>query len=564
MFRFENPEYLYLLILIPILALIRFYVLHRQKQKLRAFGDLNLVKYLMPDVSIWRPRIKFWLLEFGLSMLIIAIARPQMGIQAKTDKRVGIETIIALDISNSMLAEDVKPSRLVRSKMLIENLIDKFTNDKVGLIVFAGDAFVQLPITSDFVSAKMFLNTIEPSLIATQGTDIATAINMASHSFTKQEGIGKAIIVITDGEDHEGGANEAAQKAREKGMTVYVLGIGTSRGAPIPLGDGSGYIKDERGEVVLSALNEAMCKEIANSGGGSYIQVNNNSDAQKLLDIELSKLSKNEISSNVYTEHGEQFQIFCFIAILFIVFEMFISERKTKLFRNIKLFEAKRTLIIVLMVFFSISMFGQYERHYVRSGNKKYNKGNYSEAEIDYRKAIENGNNPQATYNLGNALLMQKKDSAAIRQYEDAARIEKNSFRKAKSYHNIGVICQNHQMYSEAIEAYKNALRLNPNDDETRYNLEICKRQAKQQKKDSDNKQKSPDNKKDDKKDTPTDKQKQENKNKQDNQEKPQKGMSKDNAEQLLNAVIQQEKNAQQKMKKAMQQPRSKKNQKNW
>ena len=563
MFRFGNPEYLYLLVLIPILALVRFYVIHRQKQKLRIFGDLNLVKDLMPDVSVWRPRIKFWLLELGIAVLVIAIARPQIGTSVINDKRVGIETIIALDISNSMLAEDVEPNRLVRSKMLVENLIDKFTNDKVGLIVFAGESFVQLPITSDFVSAKMFLNTIEPSLIDAQGTDIAGAIDMASNSFTKQRGIGKAIILITDGENHEGGANEAALRAKENGMAVFVLGIGTTQGSPIIV-DGR-EIKDINGNIVMSALNEAMCEEIAKAGGGAYIHVNNNSDAQRLLDIELAKLSKNEISNNMYTEHGEQFQVFCLIALLVIIIEICIFERKNPIFRNIRLFDNRKTLLlIIMMALFSVPMYGQVDRSYIRSGNKNYKKANYSEAEVYYRKAQEkNKKNPQAIYNLGNALLMQKKDSVAIRQYEEAARIETNIFRKARSFHNIGVICQNHKMYSEAIESYKNSLRLNPNDDETRYNLELCKRQLKQQKEQEkkDNQKMKQNNKEDNQKEDK--RQKQQPKDNQE-QDKPKGGMSKENAEQLLNAVIQQEKDAQQKMKKAMQQPRSRRNQKNW
>ena len=206
MFRFEDPIYLYLLLIIPVLAVIRFLMVYQQKRRLRRFGDPELIRQLTPDVSRFRPLVKFWLLQAVLALIIVMIARPQFGTKVSHEKRTGIETIICMDISNSMLAEDVTPSRLSRAKMMVENLVDNFTNDKIGLIVFAGDAFVQLPITSDYVSAKMFLSTIDPSMIATQGTDIAAAISMATHSFTQQEGVGKAIIVITDGEDHEGGA----------------------------------------------------------------------------------------------------------------------------------------------------------------------------------------------------------------------------------------------------------------------------------------------------------------------------------------------------------------------
>ena len=214
MFRFEDPLYLYLLLLIPVLAIIRFLTYRNQKKRLRKFGDPRLLKELMPDVSRWRPGVKFWLLQAALALLILMLARPQMGTKISHEKRTGIETIICVDISNSMLAEDVTPSRLDRAKMMVENLVDHFTDDKIGLIVFAGDAFVQLPITSDYVSAKMFLSNIDPSLMATQGTDIARAVEMATHSFTQEKEIGKAIIVITDGEDHEGGPSRRLRLPR--------------------------------------------------------------------------------------------------------------------------------------------------------------------------------------------------------------------------------------------------------------------------------------------------------------------------------------------------------------
>ena len=295
MFRFEDPIYLYALVVIPVLAFIRWWMVIRQRKQLRRFGDMELVRQLMPDVSRFRPLVKFCLLLTALALMIVMLARPQMGTKISHEKRTGIETIIALDISNSMLAEDVAPSRLDRAKMMVENLVDHFTNDKIGLIVFAGEAFVQLPITSDFVSAKMFLSSIEPSLIETQGTDIAAAVTMATHSFTQEEGVGKAIIVITDGEDHEGGAMEAAQEAKDKGMRVYMLGIGSTKGAPIPVAGSHDYMKDNTGATVMSALNEDMCKQVAEAGGGAYIHVENNSTAREQLKHGPDQLAKKAI-----------------------------------------------------------------------------------------------------------------------------------------------------------------------------------------------------------------------------------------------------------------------------
>ena len=492
------------------------------------------------------------------------LARPQMGTKISHEKRVGIETIIAMDISNSMRAEDIVPSRLDRSKMMVENLVDHFTNDKIGLIVFAGDAFVQLPITSDYVSAKMFLSSIDPSMIASQGTDIARAIEMASHSFTQEEGIGKAIVVITDGEDHEGGAVEAAEAAKKNGMRVYVLGVGSTQGAPIPVPGTGNYMQDNTGNTVMSALNEDMCKQVAQAGGGAYIHVENNSAAQEQLDNELDKLAKKETSTAVYSEFDEQFQAFGVLALLLLILEICIFDRRNPLLKHVSLF-GKRKVAVMLLLLTVLSATAQTDRQYIRQGNKQFRMGDYPNAEVSYRKAIEqNPKNPQASFNLGNALMAQKKDSAAVTQFENASRLETNPLRKAQSFHNIGVICQTHKMYGEAIEAYKNALRLNPNDDETRYNLVLCKHQKQKQDQQKQNQgnddQKKDDQKKDDqKKDQNSDKQ---DDKKQQEQQKPQ--MSKENAEQLLNAAIQNEKQTQDKLKKAQQQPQRRANQKNW
>ena len=340
MFRFEDPIYLWLLLAVPVLFLVRFVVWKQRKNKLKKFGDPQLLRQLMPDASVARPRVKFALLMAALSLLIVLLARPQMGSRISKEKRNGIETIIALDISNSMMATDVVPSRLDKSKLLVENLVDHFTNDKIGLVVFAGDAFVQLPITSDYVSAKMFLQNIDPSLIASQGTDIARAIDVSMHSFTQAEKVGKAIIVITDGEDHEGGAVEAAKIARKKGINVFILGVGDPKGAPIPTGDG-GYMTDNTGQTVMSALNEEMCREVAKAGSGVYIHVDNTSDAQSRLNNELTKLQKGETESVVYSEYDEQFQAFGILVILLLIIEICILESRNPLLKNVKIFKEK-------------------------------------------------------------------------------------------------------------------------------------------------------------------------------------------------------------------------------
>ena len=330
MFRFDNPTYLWLLLLIPLLAMIYLYSLRQSKRRLKRFGSLKLMHQLSPMASPRRKLVKFVLAELILTLLILIVARPQIGNKiANNTSREGIEVIMALDISNSMLATDVVPSRLDKSKLMVEGLMNKFTKNKLGLIVFAGDAFVQLPITSDYVSAKMFLDNINPSLIGTQGTDIGKAINLAMHSFTPNTQTGKAIVVITDGEDNEGGAEAMAKQAQEKGIKVFILGIGSTQGTTIPMPNGED-LRDANGNIVKTHLNEEMCKKIADAGHGVYIHVDNSSVADALLEKELGKLQKGEINNVVYSDYDEQFQAFALLAVLLLISDVFILERKRK------------------------------------------------------------------------------------------------------------------------------------------------------------------------------------------------------------------------------------------
>ena len=550
MFRFEDPIYLWLLLLVPVLVLVALLGHRKRKKQLKAFGDPELLKDLMPDVSAYRPWVKLGLAVFAFALLVVMLARPQMGTKITHEKRNGIEAVIAIDVSNSMMAQDVVPSRLEKSKLLIENLVDHFTHDRIGLVVFAGDAFVQLPITTDYVSAKMFLQNIDPSLVATQGTDIAKALNLSMRSFSQQKDIGKAVIVITDGEDHEGGALEAAKAANDKGVRVFILGIGSTKGSPIPLQEG-GYLTDRNGQTVLTALNETMCKEIAQAGKGTYIHVDNTNDAQEKLNDELAKLQRADTQAVIYSEYGEQFQAVCIIVIILLIAEILILDIKNPKLRNIHLFGSKKPMAMLLLLIVPTLAFAQSDRHFIRTGNKLYRNQNYPKAEVEYRKAMsQNGSNAHAVYNLGNALMMQQKDSAAIVQLENAGKMEANKTRKAMAYHNIGTICQRHQLYGDAIKAYEEALRNNPNDNETRYNLALCKRLNKNNKEQQKQQQQK--------------EQQKEQKQKEKQQPKPKEQMSKENAEQLLNAAIQDEKATQQRLKKATQQPSRRTVEKNW
>ncbi len=341
MFRFEEPAYLYLLLLLPALVIFYLYSNLKRRRRLREFGDPELMAQLMPSVSKHRPDAKYILMLCIVGLLSVLLARPQFGTKAENVKRKGIEIVIALDISNSMYAQDVVPSRLERAKLLVSQLVDQLDNDKVGFIVFAGDAFTQLPITSDFVSAKMFLDAISPTMIQQQGTAIGAAINLATRSFTPQKGIGRAIVLITDGENHEPGAEDAVKEAQKKGIEVNVLGVGMPNGGPIPIPGSHDYLRDAQGNVVTTRLDENMCKQLAQIGKGIYVRVDNTDTAQKAINGEMDKLAKAEINSKVFSEYDEQFQAIAWIILLLLIADLCILEFRNPRFKNVHLFSNK-------------------------------------------------------------------------------------------------------------------------------------------------------------------------------------------------------------------------------
>ncbi len=338
MFKFAYPNALFLYIPLLLIVGIYLYACYKRRSDIRKYGSPELLGAMMPEASRFRPQLKFWLTFTALCFMVLLLARPQFGTKVETVKRQGIETVIALDISNSMMAQDVAPNRLERSKNIISRLVDEFEDDKIGLIVFAGDAFIQLPITNDFISAKLFLESISPSLITRQGTNIKAAIDMATRSFTPREGVGKAIIIITDGENHEGGAIEAAKAAAEKGMMVYVMGVGSPEGAPIPGERSNDFRRDKEGNVIVTKLNEQMCQEIAAAGNGVYIRIDNTSNAQKILQKEVDKLAKADLDTAVYSEHDEQFQVMAWIAFVLLLIEMLLMVKKNPKLKDFNLF----------------------------------------------------------------------------------------------------------------------------------------------------------------------------------------------------------------------------------
>ncbi len=570
MFRFENPEILYLLFVVPALAVLYYVTDFRKRRRLRAYGDPELLRQLMQDVSRWRPQLKMWLCLLALACIVIAAARPQFGTRIDTIERRGIEAIIAIDVSNSMLAQDVRPSRLDKAKMLFANMVDDMKNDQVGIVVFAGDAFVQLPITNDYVSAKMFLDQIDPSLISRQGTDIAAAINLCRQSFTQRKDVSRAIFVITDGEDHEGGAVEAAEEAAEKGMHVYMLGVGSPEGAHIPIPGTGQYIIDDEGNPVVSHLSEEMCQQIAEAGKGAYIYVDNSTSAQNELKKYVEKLAKSNLETNIYSEYDEQYQGFLLIALLLLLLDIFLLERSTHVFRGFSLFRRMSVLALLLLV--GVTVQAQSHRDYVRRGNRLFRDSVYDRAQVQYQKGFQKDSmDVPVQYNLANTMLRQGQPKEAMQLLERASKAEHNPQHRAMIHHNMGVILQSQKQYGPAIECYKESLRNNPGDDETRYNLVLCQRQLKQQQNEQNqkNEQQQDDKKQEENKKEQKDKSKQpkneEEKQDQTQQQKPKENqMNRENAEQMLNAALQNERRTQEKVKQQPQQSSSRRLQKQW
>jgi len=341
MFRFAHPEYLYLLLLVPVLIGIFIYAKVQRRRNINKFGNPDLMAELMPNVSFIRPQVKFYLQLVAVLMLIIVLAQPQFGTKVEKEKRQGIEVMIALDVSNSMMSQDVQPSRLEKAKQVLSKLVDGMTDDKIGLVVFAGDAYTQLPITADYVSAKMFLPTISTQMVPRQGTAIGSAIDLAIKSFGPKSDASRAIIVITDGENHEDDAVGAAKLAADNKIIVDVIGMGKAEGSPIPLPGTMSFLKDKDGNVVVSKLNESMCKEIALAGKGIYVHADNSNSAFRIITKELDTLAKSDIRSSNFSEYNEQFQSFALLALIILIIDFFIFDRKNKRLSKFKIFDLK-------------------------------------------------------------------------------------------------------------------------------------------------------------------------------------------------------------------------------
>jgi Ca-activated chloride channel family protein len=339
MFRFAHVELLYLLIVIPLLVVFYVVAVGRKKKAIAEFGNPELLKPLMPLLSFKRGAWKFVMLLVALVFVILGVAGPQFGSKLQQVQKQGVELMVVLDVSNSMMAQDIKPSRLDKAKMAIARMVEKLSNDKVGMIVFAGDAYVQLPITTDYSSAKLFLSNITTDIVPVQGTAIGAAIDLAVKSFTPETETSKAIIIITDGENHQDDAVEAARRAREQGITIHTIGMGLEQGAPIPeKGKPGQFMKDGSGNIVVSKLDAETLGEIARAGNGLYIRASNTEVGLSTLLDEINSMQKSLLEEKVYSDYDEKYQYFLLAGLFFIFLEFMILGRKNKRLMKIHIF----------------------------------------------------------------------------------------------------------------------------------------------------------------------------------------------------------------------------------
>lgn len=510
MFRFENEFFLYFLYLIPIFIFIFIWNIISNKNKLSKLGNLNFINKLIPDKSNFKTNFKFIIQLLAFASIVIGLANPQLGTKPQKVKREGIEIIIALDISQSMLSEDIKPNRLERARQSIYSLTDKLVNDKIGLICFAGASYLHLPLTTDYSAAKLITSTVNTDLIQTQGTAIGSAIELATKSFSEGEKISKALVIITDGENHEDDAISAAKEAANKGIKVHCIGMGSIKGGPVPLYRNSnriGFLEDENGNPVITKLDANALGQIATTGEGNFIRGNTtNTDIMDLIK-NLSGMKKSEFETKIYLEYESYFQYFLALGLILLFFETLIKSKKSNFFKKIN-FISTSIFVLIFSMFILLDVSDLYSaENNTYEGNKLYKEKKYKEAEQKYKNSLKELNKKSeednsnksiinkkeiAKFNLGNAAYKQDSTNNSIDNYLDIVNSTNNKELKSKAYYNLGNSYLKDKKYQESINSYINSLKNNPNDKETKYNLEYARKmlaaEQNQQNQNKDNK----------------------------------------------------------------------------
>ena len=575
MIYLAQPLYLLLILLIPLMYIAYWLMRRWRKRRIARFGDPDLVSSLAPLVPRRKGWLKLTLISLALLFFAIGMARPQLGAILKEKQVRGAEIMVVLDVSNSMLAEDYSPNRLERAKLAISKLVDELQGDRIGLIIFAGESFVQLPVTSDYVSAKIFLSSITTESVPVQGTAMGEAIRTAIRSFTSESENSRAIILITDGENHEDDPVAAARDAVDMGARVFCIGVGSPEGKPIPV-DGE-LLKDKDGNIVVTRLDEATLKEVASAGKGLYVRAGNTEFGLNPVIDEIRSLDEKDFQSVVFEEYDEQYMYFFVIALIFMLIEFMISDTRNR--RSLFGSGKGMVAVLILMLASPVMLQAQSDRSEVRAGNRDFRKGEFREAELDYKRAlVEDSTSITAKYNLGNALYRTESYSEAelyLKGLGDSLKSVSPS-RASDCFHNSGNLALKQKKYQEAVDAYKESLRLEPDNFETKSNLayaqKMLKDQQQQQQQQNQNQQQDQKDQQDQDQNKDQDQQNQDNQQDQNQDQQNQQQQQQDQpqitpqaAQQMLQAIEDKEKQTQDKVKKAKaEQQKSKEKEKNW
>lgn len=516
--------------LIPIILFMYLYARRKKKRAIKKIGDPLLVGQLLKQYNSKSFLQKFLLVTVAMAALVVALANLRRPSGAENVARAGIDVMLALDVSKSMLAQDITPTRLDRAKQMLSRLIDKLGNDRVGIVIFAGKAYLQMPLTSDITAAKMYLSSAGVESVPTQGTVIGDALKMCFASFNSKEKKYKAVVLVSDGEDHDENAEAIAKEMSNEGVVIYTVGMGSPGGSAIfDPATGSSKI-DNQGNIVISRLNEDALRNIAKNGNGGYLFYNNTEGAASTIANELGNLDKKAVKDDSLTNYTSYYQWFLALALLLLLVELFISEMKAT--RSKKLMAGTAATLLMM---FATPVFGQTEKEMIKQGNEAYAKKDYPAAATEYSKVVaKNADNATAQYNLGNAQYKGEKKEEAIESYDKAIAKLNTNVEKSNAYYNKGVVLHNDNKLPECIEAYKQALKLDPNNEDARQNLQRALKKQQEQKQD----------KKDEKEQKKDDKQEKQ-------KPKPQPSrMNKKEAEEKLKALMQKEKNLQDKLHK--------------
>ena len=566
--RFQHTYLLHLFwLLIPLAGLVIWYFRWQKKSESSTFNAC-ILNHIIPYKNLIQERIKLGLFFFSLIILIIAIANPQIGVKGEKIKGQGLDIILLLDVSNSMLAEDIQPNRISRSKYFIAKFLDKLKHDRVGLILFAGSSYSQVPLTIDFTSIKMSLPIIDPTNFPSQGTNIGEAVDMAGKALGLTDSKSKAIVIITDGEDHDQEANAAIEAARKNGIKVFAVGVGEEQGVPIPVGNGE-FKKDEEGNTVMTAFNRGMLENLASIGNGSFYHLGQQGNIEEDVIAELNKLEGKDFEESDYSNFNSYFYWFALVVLFLLFIEFVIPTVDIDQFiRNITSISFLIILSLSLNAQTSEEKQKNASRTLIRKGNSNYQNNNFEKAELNYRKAlVVHPKSRTANFNLANTLYSQQKFQESIDYYEKCVDKSDDKLSRARTYHNLGNAFFKANQVTEAIRAYENALKLNPSDMDTKYNLALAKKQQKNKGGGGKNNQQQNQDKKDnkeDKKNNSSGGQPQEKPQNNKPEEKQGKGMNKEQAQRLLEALKNQEQNTQNKMEAKRPKPEAKKREKDW